>query len=51
MRYIINCPTAKDKPTVSQKVFLDFQKYPPLKIAQWDKWHIFPVKFSPEIDF
>ena len=21
----------------------------PLKIAQWHKWHIFPVKFSPEI--
>ena len=27
-----NCLTAKDKPIVSQKVFLDFQKYPPSKL-------------------
>ena len=49
MCYSSNCPTAKDKPIVSQKVFLDFQKYSPLKIAQRHKWHTFPFKFSPDI--
>ena len=42
-----NCLTAKDKPIVSQKVFLDFQKYPPSKLRNGTNGAYF--KFSPEI--
>ena len=40
MCYSSNCPAAKDKPIVSQKVFLDFQKYPPQNCATAQMAHI-----------